>query len=100
MTDFQGAPTAKRLAVFLRCKMSFMARRDRYCAATKCRRALLVASTVRLGKLNEARVAAARLIEATPDFTVAGFERMAQSFLSRPELVAAISSALTEAGLP
>jgi hypothetical protein len=80
--------------------MSFMARRDRYCAATKCRRALLVASTVRLGKLNEARVAAARLIEATPDFTVAGFERMAQSFLSRPELVAAISSALTEAGLP
>jgi tetratricopeptide (TPR) repeat protein len=64
------------------------------------RHAMLVASTVRLGKLNEARVAAARLIEATPDFTVAGFERMTQSFLSRPELVAAISSALTEAGLP
>ena len=64
------------------------------------RYAMLVASTVRLGKLNEARVAAARLIEATPDFTVAGFERMAQSFLSRPELAAAISSALTEAGLP
>jgi tetratricopeptide (TPR) repeat protein len=64
------------------------------------RYAIHVASTVRLGKLNEARVAAARLIEAVPDFTVAGFERTAQSILSRPELVAAISSALTEAGLP
>ena len=61
------------------------------------RHAMLVASTVRLGKLNEARVAAARLIEAVPHFTVAGL--MAHSFLS-PELVAAISSALTEAGLP
>jgi hypothetical protein len=64
------------------------------------RNAIHVASTVCLGKLNEARVAAARLIEAVPDFTVAGFERTAQSILSRPELVAAISSALTEAGLP
>jgi tetratricopeptide (TPR) repeat protein len=64
------------------------------------RYAIQVASTVRLGKLNEARVAAARLIEAAPDFTVAGFERMARFVISRPELVATISSALTEAGLP
>jgi TolB-like protein len=64
------------------------------------RYAIQVASTVRLGKLNEARVAAARLIEAAPDFTVAGFERMARFMISRPELVATISSALTEAGLP
>ena len=62
------------------------------------RYAIQVASTVRLGKLNEARVAATRLIEAAPDFTVAGL--MAQSILSRPELTAAISCALTEAGLP
>jgi tetratricopeptide (TPR) repeat protein len=62
------------------------------------RYAIQLASTVRLGKLNEARVAVARLIEAVPDFTVAGFT--ARLISSQPELVAAISSALTEAGLP
>jgi adenylate cyclase len=63
------------------------------------RYAIHVASTVRLGKLNEARVAAARLVEAIPDFTVASFERTAPAILTQPELVAAIASALTEAGL-
>jgi adenylate cyclase len=64
------------------------------------RYAIHVASMVRLGKLNEANMSVTRLVEAAPDFTVAGSERTAQSLLSRPELVAAISSALTEAGLP
>jgi TolB-like protein len=64
------------------------------------RYAIHLASTVRLSKLDEARLAAARLVEAIPNFSVASFERTAQSILTQPELVAAISSALTEAGLP
>lgn len=59
--------------------------------------ATLVASYANLDRLEAARVAARRLLEITPGFTVSGFARMA---FARPQLMDAFVQALRKAGLP
>jgi TolB-like protein/class 3 adenylate cyclase len=57
--------------------------------------ALLVASYVKLGRIDEAAGAAQRLLEIVPDFTVAGFVRMQVMSLWK-----ALADDLRKAGLP
>jgi TolB-like protein len=59
--------------------------------------AYLVAGQVNLGNLEAAHAAAARLLEVAPAFSVADFARMN---LFRAPLMAQITAALREAGLP
>jgi TolB-like protein len=59
--------------------------------------AYLVASQVRLGDLDAARMAARRLLEVAPTFTVAGFAR---TNLFRSALRDGLAEALLKAGLP
>jgi TolB-like protein/class 3 adenylate cyclase len=59
--------------------------------------ALLVASYAQLGHLDAAKVAAQRLLEAAPSFTVTMMEQME---FTAPERVAQFGAALRQAGLP
>lgn len=59
--------------------------------------ASLVASYANLGRLDEARAAAARLIEVAPGWTIGQFVRMD---VVRPELMENLAAALRKAGLP
>jgi TolB-like protein/class 3 adenylate cyclase len=59
--------------------------------------ALLVASYAQLGHLDAAKVAAQRLLEAAPSFTVTMMEQME---FTAPERVAQFGAALRKAGLP
>jgi TolB-like protein/class 3 adenylate cyclase len=59
--------------------------------------ASLVASHANLGRLDAARIAARRLLEIAPAWTISGFVRMD---LVRPQLMDALADALRKAGLP
>jgi adenylate cyclase len=57
----------------------------------------LVASSVKLGRLDSARAAALRLLAIAPSFTIGNFERI--GYIRQP-LIEQIASALRTAGLP
>jgi TolB-like protein/class 3 adenylate cyclase len=57
----------------------------------------LAASNAQLDRMHEARVAAARLLEISPDWTIGSFVQMD---LVRPQLMEGFASALRKAGLP
>lgn len=59
--------------------------------------ASLVASYSNLGRRDDARAAAARLLEVAPNWTISEFVRMA---VVRPQLMEGLASALRKAGLP
>jgi hypothetical protein len=56
-----------------------------------------VASHASLDRLDAARVAAARLLEVAPGWTIGGFVKMD---LVRPHLMDELAGALRKAGLP
>jgi TolB-like protein/Flp pilus assembly protein TadD len=58
---------------------------------------VLAATHARLGRLDEARAAAARVLELQPGFTISG---LCASFDIHPSLAAPLGEALAEAGLP
>ena len=59
--------------------------------------AFLIASQVGLGRIEDGKASAARLLELAPDFTVGGFAKMA---FTRAEWIEAFVSELRRAGLP
>ena len=59
--------------------------------------AFLIASQVGLGRIEDGKASAARLLELAPDFTVGGFAKMA---FTRAEWIEALVSGLRRAGLP
>src|SRR5262249_11909093 len=58
---------------------------------------LLAAAHAKLGRLDAAKTAAARVLELQPDYTISGF---CASFDIHPSLAAPLSDALSMAGLP
>jgi adenylate cyclase len=59
--------------------------------------AFLIASQVGLGRIEDGKASAARLLELAPGFTVGGFAKMA---FTRAEWIEALASGLRRAGLP